>query len=63
MKLGINVEVIEQDGKVHLIFDPTKTNGLSKSGKSTVVASTLGNQTIPVKDGTVTIGFNCYIRA
>lgn len=62
MKLGVNLEVKEADGKVWVGFDPSHRGGNSKSGKSVVVASSQGNVTIPTTKGNVTIGVNAYVK-
>lgn len=61
--IGKNVE-IEVDGKQMVItIDLTKDFGLSKSGKTTIVATSGGNQTIDTPGagwGSVKLGLNCY---
>jgi len=57
---GNGVEV-ELDGDILVIrIDTAKTYGRSKSGKSTIIASTGGNKTIDTPHGAVKLGLNCY---
>lgn len=57
---GNNVEVIMlEDGRMAVVFDPKKKLGISKSGKSQMVASTNGN----INVNGVNIGFNAYRKA
>ena len=59
-KPAANIEVIAlEDGRVAICFDPKKKLGVSKSGKSELIASTNGN--LSVLD--FTIGFNAYRKA
>jgi len=51
-----NVEMKMDGKKMVITVDTSKDFGLSKSGKSTIIASTEGNQT---QDG-VTVGLNVY---
>ena len=51
-----NVEIKKEGNKLIIIVDLSKTFGPSKSGKTTIVASTEGNQMV---EG-VTIGLNVY---
>jgi len=56
-----NVTIKQQGNHVTLSFDVTKDYGQSKSGKSTIVASTNGNVAHGTPDGnTIMIGFNAY---
>ena len=58
-----NVEIeIRADGSVAVVFDPAKRLGPSASGKTTIVATTGGNQKIVTPAGEVTIGFNAYVK-
>ena len=65
MKLGTNLEVRhESDGRIALIFDPKHRGGRSASGKTIIVASSHGNQSIPYWNGeAITIGVNAYVKA
>jgi hypothetical protein len=57
MELKIkNVEIETKDGKMIITVDLSKEFGLSKSGKTIIIASTEGNQ----KHGDVFIGLNIY---
>ena len=53
---------ISKDGILTLTIDTKQTHGLSKSGKTTIVASSQGNQAValPNGGGQVFIGVNCY---
>lgn len=51
-----NVEIVEKDGKLIITIDLTKNFGKSKSGKTTIIASTDGN--VSVAD--VKVGLNVY---
>ena len=58
-----NIEIeIRANGTVALIFDPAKRLGPSASGKTTIVATSSGNQKIVTPAGEVTIGFNAYVK-
>jgi hypothetical protein len=52
-----NIEIKKEKTLLHITIDLSKTFGPSKSGKTTIVASTEGN--IDVGDG-VKIGINAY---
>ena len=55
-----NCEVISlEDGRMAVVFDPKKKLGISKSGKSQMVASTNGN----INVNGISIGFNAYRKA
>ena len=52
-----NLEILTlEDGRVAIAFDPKKSVGVSKSGKSKLIATTNGN--LSVLD--FTVGFNAY---
>lgn len=56
--IGKGVEIEVRDSKAIITLDLTKNFGSSKTGKSTTVASTMGNVTIP---GTsIKLGLNAY---
>lgn len=58
-----NLEVIvRDDGKVAIVFNPKVRLGPSASGKTIIVSSTGGNQTIQTPAGPVTVGFNAYVK-
>ncbi len=54
-----NVEVTVKGNVMTLKIDLSKMQGLSKSGKTEVIASTLGNVPIPGKES-YRLGLNCY---
>jgi hypothetical protein len=54
-----NIELEKKDGKLVITVDLSKDCGRSKSGKSTVIASTEGNITIPGTNN-LKLGVNCY---
>ena len=56
--LGKNVQFEVKGDKLTLTFDLKKEQGLSGSGKSTIVATTSGNVKVPGTD--VTLGLNAY---
>jgi len=51
-----NVEIETKDGKMIITVDLSKDFGLSKSGKTIIIASTEGNQ----KHDDVVVGLNVY---
>ena len=52
---------MKQDGKILTItVDLSKEFGLSKSGKTKIIASTEGNQSITNGDDVVYVGVNVY---
>ena len=54
---GNNCEFVElEDGRVAIVFDPKKSIGVSKSGKSKLIASTNGNMSV----SDFTAGVNVY---
>ena len=54
-----NIEMKTEKGILTIRIDLAKTFGPSKSGKTTIVASTEGNQPVP-RDHNVKIGINAY---
>ncbi len=54
-----NVEMKVQDGKLVIEIDLKKEFGRSKSGKTTIVASTCGNVSVPGFEE-IKIGINAY---
>lgn len=54
-----NIEMKTEKGILTIRIDLAKTFGPSKSGKTTIVASTEGNQPVP-GDHNVKIGINAY---
>lgn len=61
MQIGKNIEATVKDGKLTLVVDLKKTQGKSKTGKSTIVATTNGNVQVDGTDGLV-LGVNAYRR-
>ena len=57
--LGKNVEFKVEGKKLTLVIDLEAEQGLSGSGKSTIVATTSGNVKLPGDSG-VTLGINAY---
>jgi ABC-type molybdate transport system ATPase subunit len=58
-EIGKNIEAELNGNILTLKVDVSKTFGPSKSGKTTIIASSEGNQ----KVGEVTIGLNVYTKA
>ncbi len=56
-----NIEMTVNDDILTIKVDLSKTFGKSSSGKSTIIASTEGNQSIPGRDE-VKIGLNVYTK-
>ena len=56
-----NVEMTVDGDKLTITVDLSKRFGKSSSGKSTIVASTEGNQSIPGKEE-IKIGLNIYTK-
>jgi hypothetical protein len=54
-----NVEMKVDGNKLIIIVDLTKEFGKSSSGKTTIVATTAGNVSVPRHDD-IKIGLNCY---
>jgi hypothetical protein len=57
--LGTNIEAEVKGTKLVLTIDLGQDNGRSKTGKSTIVATTRGNLKVPGADG-LTLGINAY---
>ncbi len=57
MELGQNITATIEGDKLTLVIDLGTTIGVSRSGKSIVIATTSGNQMLP---GGVVIGVNVY---
>ena len=56
-----SINMYEEDGLLHFVVDPSKVIGPSASGKTTLVASSGGNDAITLEDGTVLkLGLNLY---
>ena len=58
--IGKNVEFKVEGKKLTLVIDLESEQGLSGSGKSTIVATSSGNVQVPGTD--VTLGINAYRR-
>ncbi len=59
MTVGQNVELQVKDGKLMITVDLSKSFGVSGSGKSTIIASTGGNVSVPGQES-VKVGLNVY---
>ena len=57
----LNVQTAVKDGKLSILVDLAKTFGKSKSGKTTVIATTSGNVLIDPNSG-ATLGLNVYTK-
>lgn len=55
-----NVEIETKGSKIVITIDASKEFGLSESGKTTIIASTQGNQDIIVDGKIVKLGLNVY---
>ena len=60
----LDVKVDEAKGTMTIVLSMNAQPAPSASGKTLVVASTHGNQTVPAKigDQNITIGVNAYIK-
>jgi len=58
-KLGENIQFEIKDGKLFMEVDLTEKGETSKSGKSSVIATTRGNISLPGSE--VKIGVNIYL--
>ena len=59
--MSLNVETKVKGSILTITVDLSKKQGLSKSGKSNIIASTQGNISISGKDGKETkVGLNVY---
>ncbi len=56
-----NIEIDVKDNKLIIVIDLSKKGTLSKSGKSSVIASTHGNHTVSGTD--FKLGLNLYKSA
>ena len=59
MNLGTNIEATITGTKLTIVIDLEQRHGISASGKSTIVATTSGNKTVPGTN--VKIGLNAYV--
>ena len=57
-----NVEMKAYGYKLTITVDLSKTLGLSKSGKSQIIATTEGNATVETRHGQVKVGLNVYTQ-
>ena len=55
-----NVEIKADGNKLTITVDLSKDFGLSKSGKSRIIATTEGNATADTSRGQVKVGLNVY---
>ena len=55
-----NVDIQVEGDKIVITIDASKNLGPSRSGKTTMVATTSGNQVVATKSGQVVIGLNVY---
>lgn len=55
----LNVKMTIKDNKLIIEVDLSKEFGYSKSGKTIIIASTKGNQSVPDKEN-MKIGLNIY---
>lgn len=54
---------IDEKGILTIKIDTKKSFGMSKSGKTTIIASTEGNQAIGLSSGSViNVGINVYTK-
>jgi len=60
VNIGENVKGEIKDGKLTLTIDLSAAGTVSRSGKSSVIASTRGNKRIGEGEQEVTIGVNVY---
>lgn len=58
-----NVETKTEGDKLIITVDLSKDLGLSKSGKSRIIATTEGNATVRTAKGEVKVGLNVYQAA
>lgn len=57
-----NVKMTVKANKLTIEVDLSQRNGKSASGKTTIIASTQGNQSIPGDASGAVIGLNVYTR-
>lgn len=55
-----NVSMKQDGDKLVIEVDLTKDFGKSRSGKTTIIASTEGNQSVPHGENVVYVGLNVY---
>ena len=59
MTIGTNLRVTEEGDDIVIRLNKTERHGQSGSGKTTIVASSKGNVTLP---NGITLGINAYVR-
>lgn len=57
----INIHTTQKDGKLIIVVDLAQRHGPSKSGKTTVIATTSGNVVVDANSG-ATMGLNVYTK-
>lgn len=55
-----NIVMNVKGNKLTIEIDLSKEFGKSQSGKTTIIASTQGNQPVPGTDTGAILGLNCY---
>jgi len=55
-----NVQIETKGNQIVITVDASKTVGPSRSGKTTIIATTGGNQKVQTPDGEIVIGVNVY---
>lgn len=58
--LGQNINAEIKDNQLIITIDLTRELGTSKSGKSTLIATTAGNPKISTAQGEISVGINAY---
>lgn len=58
--LGSNLDASLDGVKLTIVIDLSKRQGMSKSGKNAVIATTSGNQNVVCDGKIVKLGINCY---
>jgi hypothetical protein len=56
-----NVKMTVEGKTLTITIDLSQDHGLSKSGKTRIIATTSGNQPVPATDGVV-LGLNLYSK-
>lgn len=60
-RIGMKNVEIQQDGdKLVITIDTKETFGRSRSGKTVIIATSEGNQTVETPNGTIFLGINVY---
>ncbi len=55
-----NITTEIKDGKLHVTMELAQDFGPSKTGKTTIIASSEGNQKLSTPSGDVVLGLNLY---